>query len=42
MHISIANIFKMVTDGENITIAIKCEVACWFSINMFRFDLGLF
>ena len=42
MHTSIANIFKMVTDGANITTDIKYEVACWFSISVFRFYFDLF
>ena len=42
MHISTANISKMVNDIENITIAIKYDVACWLSINISRVDLGLF
>ena len=37
MHISTANVSKIIIDMENIT---KYEVACWVSIRMFRFDLA--
>ena len=39
MHISTANIYKMMTDTANSTIAITYEVAPGLSINIFRFDL---
>ena len=42
MHISTANVFKIVKDTTNITNAIKYEAAYGLSISVFRFDLGLF
>ena len=39
MHISTANIYKMMTDTANSTIVITYEVAPRLSINIFRFDL---
>ena len=38
MHISIANISKMMTARVNITIAIRYELACGISIIIFGFD----
>ena len=42
MYILTANIYKMVTDRDNIAIAIKFEVEYGLSISIFRFDLGPF
>ena len=39
---STANVSKMVTDGANITIAIKYEVTYVLSISIFKFDLSPF
>ena len=42
MHISTANIYKMITDRENITTAYKYEIERGLSISIIRVDLGLF
>ena len=42
MHISTANVSRMVKDEKNVTIVIKYVVAYELSISMFRFDLYLF
>ena len=39
MNFSTAVIIKVVTDGANITITIKYEVAYGLSIRIFKFDL---
>ena len=38
----IVNIYKMLTDRANITIAVKYEVTYGFSSRLFRFELGIF
>ena len=40
MQILTADVFKIVTDRANITVAIKYKIVYRFSINIFRFDLS--
>ena len=42
MHISTANISKIVTDMANITIGFKYEFAYELSISIFTFDFSPF
>ena len=41
MHIYL-QISKMAKEGANVSIAMKCEIACGLSIGVFRFGVGQF